>query len=54
VLPESLQSITRALQRYGMLILFALLLTGAMTVLMYPAYQVAGVWARTVLRLMNG
>jgi Zn-dependent protease len=54
VLPESLQAIPRVLQRYGMLILFALLLTGAMTVLMYPAYQVAGVWARTVLRLMNG
>jgi Zn-dependent protease len=54
VLPQSLQSIPRVLQRYGMLILFALLLTGAMTVLMYPAYQVAGVWARTVLRLMNG
>lgn len=54
VLPESLQSIPRVLQRYGMLILFALLLTGAMTVLMYPAYQVAGLWARTVLRLMNG
>ena len=54
VLPQSLQAIPRVLQRYGMLILFALLLTGAMTVLMYPAYQVAGVWARTVLRLMNG
>jgi len=54
VLPESLQSIPRVLQRYGMLVLFALLLTGAMSVLMYPAYQVAGVWARAVLRLMTG
>jgi Zn-dependent protease len=54
VLPDSLQPITRMLQRYGMLILFGLLLTGAMSVLMYPAELVAGVWARTVLRLMNG
>lgn len=54
VLPQSLQSIPRVLQRYGMLILFGLLLTGAMTVLMYPAYKVAGVWARAVMRLMAG
>ena len=53
-LPERLQAIPRVLQRYGMLILFALLLTGAMSVLMYPAYQLAGAWARTVLRLMYG
>ena len=30
VLPESLQSIPRTLQRYGMLVFFVLLLTGAL------------------------
>ncbi len=54
LLPESLQSIPRALQRYGMLVLFGLLLTGAMSVVMHPAYVLAGAWARTVMRLMAG
>ena len=54
LLPDSLQTIPRVLQRYGMLILFALLLTGAMSVIMYPAYQLAGAWARVVMRLMYG
>jgi len=54
LLPDSLQTIPRVLQRYGMLILFALLLTGAMSVIMYPEYQLAGAWARVVMRLMYG
>ena len=54
LLPQRLQSITRALQRYGMLILFGLLLTGSMSVVMHPAYVIAGAWARVVMRLMAG
>jgi len=54
LLPESLQSIPRVLQRYGMLILFGLLLTGTMSIVMHPAYVLAGAWARAVMRLMAG
>jgi Zn-dependent protease len=54
LLPESMQSLPRTLQRYGMLVFFGLLLTGALTVVMRPAYAIAGAWAGVVLRLMNG
>jgi Zn-dependent protease len=54
LLPERMQSIPRALQRYGMLIFFALLLTGGLRIAMRPAYEVAGAWAGVVMRLMNG
>jgi hypothetical protein len=37
-----------------MLVFFGLLLTGALTVVMRPAYAIAGAWAGVVLRLMNG
>jgi Zn-dependent protease len=48
LLPERLQFITRFLQRYGILLLFALMMTGAMAFLMGPAYLVAGMWARAL------
>jgi Zn-dependent protease len=54
LLPESMQAIPRTLQRYGMLIFFALLLTGGLRIAMRPAYEVAGAWAGAVMRLMNG
>ncbi len=54
LLPERMQSFPRTLQRYGMLIFFGLLLTGALRGVMRPAYELAGAWADTVLRLMNG
>lgn len=54
LMPQSLQAIPRMLQRYGMFILYGLLLTGAMTVVMHPAYVLAGAWASVVMRLMAG
>jgi len=54
VLPESLQVIPQTLQRYGMIVFFLLLLSGALKVVMRPAYQVAGAWAEVVMRLMAG
>jgi Zn-dependent protease len=54
LLPASMQGFTRAMQRYGMLVFFALLLTGALKIVLLPAYHVAGLWAGAVMRLMNG
>lgn len=54
LLPQSAQSISRALQRYGVLVFFALWMTGAMKVLMVPVYHLAGAWAGAVMRLMAG
>jgi Zn-dependent protease len=54
LLPASMQWFTRAMQRYGMLVFFALLLTGALKIVLLPAYHVAGLWAGAVMRLMNG
>jgi Zn-dependent protease len=54
LLPSSQQSIPAFLQRYGVLIFFALYLSGAMRVVMRPAYAVAGMWTDAVARLMAG
>jgi Zn-dependent protease len=54
LLPQSLQAIPQVLQRYGTIVFFLLLLSGALKILMRPAYQVAGAWAEMVMRLMAG
>ncbi len=54
LLPERLQFIPQALQRYGTLVFFGLLLTGALGFVMQPVRAVAGAWAGLVVRLMYG
>ena len=54
LLPENLRYISDFLQRYGILIFFALFLSGAMRAVMRPAYVVAVLWCDAVMRLMAG
>jgi Zn-dependent protease len=54
LLPDSLQFIPAFLQRYGMLVFFALLLSGLLKFVLRPAYHFAGLWADVVARLMAG
>jgi Zn-dependent protease len=49
LLPESLQIIPRTLQRYGMILFFVLLLSGALRFVMRPADHLTLVWARALL-----
>ena len=44
ILPESLQPISHALERYGMFLFFILLLSGAMRFLMLPARHLTEAW----------
>jgi Zn-dependent protease len=44
VLPRQLDFVIRALNRYGFIVLFALLMTGALSVLMTPAFVVEERW----------
>ena len=53
LLPESLQPISRALEKYGMLVFFILLLSGAMRVLMQPARHLTEAWAGVLLRMVG-
>lgn len=54
LLPDSLQFIPAFLQRYGILVFFALLLTGVLKFVLRPAYHLAALWADAVARLMAG
>jgi Zn-dependent protease len=54
LLPQRLQFIPRALQRYGTIVFFLLLLSGALRFIMRPAYHLAGAWVGLVARLMAG
>jgi Zn-dependent protease len=54
LLPQRLQFIPQALQRYGIIVFFVLLLSGALKFILRPAYQVAGAWVGLVARLMTG
>jgi Zn-dependent protease len=52
-LPDRLQFIAQALRRYGMLLLFILIMTpGVMTFLMRPATLLTRAWATALLRLV--
>ncbi|HET6147329.1 MAG TPA: site-2 protease family protein [Polyangia bacterium] len=54
LLPDSLQFIPAFLQRYGMLVFFALLLSGVLKFVLRPAYHLAALWGDVVTRLMAG
>jgi Zn-dependent protease len=49
-LPSSLQIVSRTLQRYGMLLLFVLLISGAISVVMSPVRALADAWGAALLR----
>ncbi len=49
-LPASLDFIPRTLQRYGMILFFVLFLSGALGVVMRPAYHLVNVWAAALGR----
>ena len=53
VLPESLQPLNQFLRRYGIFVLFALFLTGAVRIFMRPAVQLTEAWAGVLLRLVG-
>lgn len=52
VLPESLQSIPRTLQKYGTIAFFILFLSGALSFVMGPAYRLIHAWVMTLQRLV--
>jgi Zn-dependent protease len=54
LLPDSLQFIPAFLQRYGILVFFALWLSGLLKLVLRPAYHLAALWADAVTRLMAG
>jgi Zn-dependent protease len=49
-LPERLQIVPQTLRRYGTLLFVVLFLSGALSFVMKPAFQVADAWALAVLR----
>jgi Zn-dependent protease len=51
ILPRNLEWISEGLQKYGFVILFALLMTGALGKLMWPAFWVAGEWLLLLQRI---
>lgn len=51
-LPESLQTIPRTLEKYGTILFFILFLSGALGVVMGPAYRLIQAWASTLQRLV--
>jgi Zn-dependent protease len=53
ILPESAQPIAEALRRYGMGVLFLLLLTGAMKYVMYPAQLLQSAWVDRLVRMVS-
>jgi Zn-dependent protease len=50
ILPDELKIVSQTLQRYGMLFLYLLLLTGVFRFLMRPVDALVLVWARELLR----
>jgi Zn-dependent protease len=52
LLPESLQVIPRTLQKYGTILFFILFLSGALGVVMGPAYRLIQAWASLLQRLV--
>jgi Zn-dependent protease len=53
VLPASAQPVADALRRYGMAVLFLLLLTGAMKYVMYPAHLLQLAWVDSLIRMVS-
>lgn len=52
VLPDRLQFITQFLRRYGMILLFILVMTRALAFLMRPAAALGQAWGEALLRFM--
>lgn len=52
ILPDSLQFIPRALERYGMILFFILFLSGVLGVFMRPAYALIGIWSDALRRVV--
>src|SRR5262249_55897171 len=48
LLPRDLEFITDGLERIGFMLLFALVMSGALRYLMHPAYVLAGKWLMTI------
>ena len=53
LLPESMQTVPRMLQRYGIIVFFVLLLSGALRFLMRPAYHLTDVWTQALVRMVT-
>jgi Zn-dependent protease len=54
LLPESVQPALRAVQRYGMFVLFILFMSRALGFLMRPAYALTDAWASALIRMVAG
>lgn len=52
LLPPRLQYIPKALQRYGVFVLFLLFLTPLLRFIMWPAYQLTALWAGALVRFV--
>ncbi|HXJ21088.1 MAG TPA: site-2 protease family protein [Polyangia bacterium] len=52
VLPESMQTVPRTLEKYGTILFFILFLSGALGVVMGPAYRLIHAWAAVLERLV--
>jgi Zn-dependent protease len=50
VLPDNLKIVSQTLRRYGMVVLYILLLSGVVNFLMRPVDELTLVWARALLR----
>jgi Zn-dependent protease len=50
VLPDNLKIVSQTLRRYGMVMLYILLLSGVITFIMRPVNELILVWARALLR----
>ena len=53
ILPDSVQFIIRPLERYGIILLFVLMYSGAVGYLMRPAYQLTAIWNGALLRMVG-
>jgi Zn-dependent protease len=54
ILPESMQPIIHAIERYGIILLFVLIASRAMRVLMAPAMHLTDAWAGALVRMVSG
>lgn len=53
ILPESMQPAMRAIERYGIFVLFLLFVSGALRILMVPAARLTEAWAGALVRLVS-
>jgi Zn-dependent protease len=53
LLPDSMGAVRQALQRYGVIILFILMLSRGMGAIMRPAYRLTAVWTEALVRMVT-